>query len=389
MKNLFQIPRRVFYVAVAFLSTAMMTLPIMMSAPASAATVTSRNIQMSTSLASATASYTVGFNFVSSASTQGIVVDFCDDSPIIGSSTCTTPGGFSLAGATISGQSSNANCNLSTFSSVSVINSNRTFTVTAGSPVSFTGPSCAASFTINGVTNPNTANHSFYARIYSYDTTAHTTGYTLAGYATGNIDYGGVALSTASAINITANVMETLQFCVSGLAPGPNCGTTGQAVTAPNVTLGHGSPLHLDSTAVDTGTAFTQISTNAQSGVVVKMANTAGCTNGGLKSGANCIPGIGTFAAMTAGTADFGLNVADGTGGTGTVNHSVAPQYGTTGGSYAMTSGVTTAPGDQVEQSTGAVNGVNSTFTFAATAATTTPAGVYTGNYQLTATGTF
>ena len=45
--------------------------------------------------------------------------------------------------------------------------------------------------------------------------------------------------------------------------------------------------------------------------------------------------------------------------------------------------------GSPIFTSAGPLNGINDTLEFAATAANTTPAGIYTANYVLVATGTF
>jgi hypothetical protein len=272
----------------------------------------------------------------------------------------------------------------------------------------------AVSFTLTGVTNPNFTtcnsvdthpNCSFYARVYTYDCTdygAHvgggacsTTGTAYSGATTigSNVDYGGFALSTASTISISATVMETLTFCVSKLAPGSNCGQTGQVPTTPTLVLGTGSPKVLDSQAVYTDTAYTQISTNAIKGAVVNMKSNWGCNGLSRDSGSTCgIPGQTSYSAITAGTAAFGLNVANGTGGTGTVNADA--DYGT-GANYGGSTAVFGTYGDPIEQTgtsvatAGPCANMNSLLTFGATAGTTTPAGVYTVNESLIATGTF
>ncbi|MFA5003722.1 MAG: hypothetical protein WC498_00370 [Candidatus Saccharimonadales bacterium] len=364
-------------------------LPALLGGTAYAGQVTTRSIQLSNSTPSATGTtYNVSFKPTATGTVGGIVVDFCSDSPIIGSTNCTAPAGMTIGaspsvtitsglgvGGTWATTSSTANTLFYTNATPQA--------VTAGTSVIFT---------INAVTNTS-ATGSFYARVLTFDTAAHTTAqYTLAGATRAStfaneLDYGGIALSTATAISITATVMETLSFCVSKVAPGVGC--TGTSV--PTLTLGHGSPLALDSSAVDTDTAYTQVSSNANSGVIVNLKTTSSVTCSGLSrdGGATCgIPGKGAFGTITAGTANFGLNVADGTGGTGTVSHNA--NYGTTVGSYGMGAAAPFSTyGDPIESSTGATANVNSLLTFAATAATTTPAGIYSTTESLIATGTF
>jgi hypothetical protein len=245
----------------------------------------------------------------------------------------------------------------------------------------------------------------FYARIYSY--VAQTNDYTSAAVPGTVADFGGIALSTASQISITAKVQETLTFCVSG-TPQTAANTTACLVgdiTAPTLTIGHGSPATIDSSAVDVASAYTQVSTNASGGISMRMKSGNTCSSGGLSSngGSVCnIPGTpgGSAAAvaMPAGTAGFGLFVAassNNTTGTGTIAP-VAPYNGnghTTISSdlfYGMNgTNVTSTYGDVIASSSAPLSLTNNRLVFAATAALTTQAGIYTVNESLIVTGTF
>ena len=293
----------------------------------------------------------------------------------------------------------------------------------------------------------------FYARIYTYSTTTYGNGtlsYTNAGAASnsGFADYGGLALSINYVITITARVQEALTFCVSGDDPN-NWTTTGDcgdsAVTSvplngpPNIILGHGTPTSiLDDTTIDYGNIWTQLSTNATNGAVINMHSNIPC--GGLSAdyapgppatGTCAIPAINGGAntgpiAMVAGTAAFGVAINKytptsqaGPAAVGFVTPTApfydAAHYGFTGNVPTSSNSVyfgmdnTTATGFNASfpnQSTynGAVTGVfgstvltasgpvsraDARYTFAATAAITTPAGIYTANLSLIATGTF
>ncbi len=373
---------------------------------ASAAQVTSRSIQLSDAGASDTSvKYNVSFKAATTGSNnvQAIIVDFCDNDPLVLDTTCSTPGGFTLTGApTVSNQDSTAGCNLSTFTTVATQNSNRTFELSAASAISTTsGTVCT--FTINGVTNPNTANHSFYARIYTYDTTAHANSYAAGGTA-GVVDSGGVALSTSSTISLQANVEEELTFCVSGDAIDDSSGacTTTGGLTTPSLQLGHtvGSTKVLDSTAVDTANAYTELSTNALSGVVVDMKELANtCTGLSRDSGATCpIEGVanGTISAgennSNPGGA-FAMCVNKGANTTVVATYKDTTNNCPTGGFNATSEygmGTTTSTyGDQILSTASAVKEEQNTCVFAATAAPVTPAGTYSGSESLIATGTF
>lgn len=334
--------------------------------------VTSRSIEMSTSQINVTnASYKV--QFTTTSSVQSVAVDFCAQSPLF-DDTCSAVSGFSAASAGFTAGTGTAGWGITASADHVDVH---------GAPATGT-----MSFTLTNITNPS-GTGAFYARIYDY--TANPDDYS-SPTAPGTVaDFGGIALSTANLVNITARVQEELTFCVSGTAfTGNGCA----GMTSPNITIGHGSPtLILDSTAVDTTPAYIQTSTNAQAGVAIRMKNSNSCAGLSSDGGATCgIPPAGaaptTFAA---GTADYGMDVAASTGGLGTVSPT-APY--STAGQYAMDNtsapdNVTTTYGSQIASCSGAVSNTDNTLTFAATASNTTPAGIYTAGMTLIATGTF
>jgi len=405
MKIKFRKLSRTTYAVTALIIAVAGLLPVFTSGVAHAAPtggqVQTRSIKLSDSRSGTVATsvtYDVKFNTASTYTIKGLIVDFCDSTstPIVGDSTCNTTnlGGFTVGASPsvtlISG--------LTATWTASSLNSGRTLKlVKSGGDSMNAGTPTTVEFTINGVHNPNFTG-TFYARVVTYDSDTGD----IASYAPGTEgstnakDYGGFALSTANVISITAKVQETMTFCVSGVAPGPNCGQTGTAVTVPNLTIGHGANTILDSTQVDTSQAFTQLSTNANGGAVIRMRNTA--TSGGLNSGSNSIPannsGGSTPAAIGAGVAAFGVFVSAGSGGTGTItadsnyNDGTSTHYGmdttTAGGANVLGT-----YGDAIASSTAPVNNVQNDLTFAAQASNTTPAGLYTANIILIATGTF
>lgn len=368
------------------------------------AQLTSRSITLSDSgvsggsissgLGSGTAvSYNSVFTTATTGVVQGIVVDFCSNSPIL-TDTCTAPTAFTVGGS----PSVTVNSGLSGTWAASSLNSGRTLVLSNSSGGSISAGT-TVNFTINNVTNPS-ALGTFYARFLTYTTTAGATGYTATVPGT-YVDYGGVALSTANIITINARVQEAIQFCVSAAAPTANCG----GVTTPALTLGHGTNNILDSSAVDTAAAYSQLSTNATNGAVVRMKNSNSCGGLSKDGGTTCpIPAVnsGAFAAAsqeTAGTAAFGVNVSNGSavsGGSGTVtadanynNPSFPAVTSWVGMDTTSATSVTSTYGDTVASSTAPVSNINNTYTFGATAANITPAGIYTADIALIATGTY
>jgi hypothetical protein len=67
-------------------------LPGVVPAFASADTLDSRSVSMSTAATGATAEYTV--NFTAHGSFKSFIIDWCSDSPVIGEDTCAAPTGM-------------------------------------------------------------------------------------------------------------------------------------------------------------------------------------------------------------------------------------------------------------------------------------------------------
>lgn len=389
--------------------------PLMQDMSAIAATATSRRIRMSDSTPSASGvQYEVTFTPVSNA--QELIVDFCGDSPLIGATCAFAPTSVpNVASATASTGTLSLPGSGTPKHTLRVTG----LTMTAATPYTIT---------FSNITNPTSStpgSMTFYARVYTY-TTGGAANYVQADVSGGtttiganNVDSGGIALSTTNQVTITARVMESLTFCASGSNIDGSGGASSDEcseATAPALQIGQGTPVVLDASRVDVASAYTQISTNATYGAIVRMKATNTCTNGGLSNtgGAACnIPGLadGTFTngespmAMPAGTAAYGLFVglsSTTTGiasSTGTVTpdanyYTAAHDTGGEGYWYGMdrrntTDGVLSTYGDAIASSAGPVSRINNELRFAATPSLTTPAGIYTGNEILIATGTF
>ncbi|HSX35658.1 MAG TPA: hypothetical protein VLH84_01850 [Patescibacteria group bacterium] len=345
--------------------------------------VTSRAITISKSAISAIhVEYKIAFTNATNGNVGGVAVDFCSNDPIIGDA-CTAPTGLNtnFATTTVSAQTG-----LSGFSVDATGSTANTIIITNATPQNLSSPTAVTlslgDDSTTGFTNPSTVG-SFYARIYTYATKAAAEGHS-PGTPSGYVDYGGDALSTVAVINITAKVQETLVFCVY-----PHLGSCG---TDPSFTLGHtvggGSTIVIDNTAVDTSQVDFSLSTNANGGVIVRLKGDT------LKAGANDINAAGTSSVTpSAGTELFGVDVS--TAGTSITPTSPYDGTGGNAGKYALdtSSGtganVTSTFGGQLCQLTAPANNSVSTLTFAATASPTTPAGTYTAAEQLIATGTF
>jgi len=358
-----------------------LAVPLLLLNKVDAAQVTARSITMSSSAVSATSvNYEVSFKVAQSYTVRGVVVEFCSNSPLEGEATCTNNNGNV---PTIT-SAANPFSNLTGASSLSggwtgaTANSAHTYKLTDSTGNAVTPADANPVMFRFTATNPSTGPGSFYARIYVYDDNSEAGNHAGADVTGAYRDFGGIALSTAEQITITTRVMETLRFCVNKTGGSTSCPGTG----APALDIGHGTPRVIDSSLVDNDTAVFGLSTNASFGATVRMRGDT------LTSGSNDIDPVGAAAAsITAGpsTERFGLNVSPGSGITADTNYAGANMYG-------FDRLVTTAAngyGDRIAYTTGPISHADSTLTFAATAALTTPAGLYQTTLDLIATGTY
>lgn len=195
--------------------------------------------------------------------------------------TCTTPTGLTTTSATLDNQTGATG-----FTMVNTTNGAPYLTRTAANIPSNT----ASTYLLGSVTNPSTANQTFYVRISTY---ASTDG-------TGSpIDTGVVAASTATQIELTGTMPESLIFCA-----GATISKTGGVPDCTTATAGTISFNQLFS-PTDTATATSQMaaSTNAGSGYAISVN---GAT---MTSGANTITAMSSATTGVRGTSQFGMNL--------------------------------------------------------------------------------
>lgn len=404
----------------------------------------SNNSTITTGVGSGTG-VTYKFTIENADAFNSLAINFCDNSPIIGD-TClnttefpgeTSPGNMSVSSAalgtganapttTCSGGSGNTvggtGWSLSTPNPYTVL-------LTSGGSNTICGGSVASpqtqTFVLTGITNPDLA-ESFYARIYTYSSntpgSASPTAYSSPTTPGTYLDYGGVAMSTTTVITITAKVQESLSFCVTSAAYATwtttgDCSDPNVASHSPSATLGSvvGTNIVLTPEVKSTATDTFQLSTNATSGATINMHNSNTCgglsTNGGVDS---CpIQAVGDYVGTGGQTNTFDLNTADtddvamfgaqlgtatdgtavisGLAGTGSLTD-LAP-YDGTGTLYGMndtaTTGVVGTYGNEIAYTTTPCYLLTDTISFGADSALTTPAGIYSANLSLIATGAF
>lgn len=389
MNSLRIIDKRIGYFAALIALVAAVVLPVL----ASAAQLTERSIALSSSSKSATGvQYTVNFTVENDAG--AFVVDFCSNSPVIGQS-CTAPAGFNASAATSVTPG---------FTDVSPLGASNNAVVVTGAIDASADDEISVA--LSGITNPSAAGP-LYARIITYASDTHADMYTStdingATDAATPIDQGSVAIAITDTVGVSGAVLESMLFCVAGQAIGENCDT--DELDAPTVRLGEtvGDTVALIPTAVSEGSIFTQISTNASSGAVISLkSNATGC-GGLLRAGApgacDILPAIAD--GIEEGEAKFGVKTSTATntpevdGATGALQPVAGSGYGNDdfflGYETGDTAGITSTYGDPFIDTNGApANNKNMQLTFGASVSNDTPAGLYSTDLRLIATGKF
>lgn len=347
-----------------------------------------RSTTLGSSLISANTTYDFSFRPAQGVLTRAVMFQVCT-SPLELTS-CSTPTGFSLTapGATFTAGSSTApfNANWATGTGGLVPTAN-SFWITYG-----TGSTLSNSTTytvrLTNVHNPSTTNATFYTRVYTYSDVLATT--------PNQIDFGAAAVSTANQVTVSANVQESLTFCVYTLA---NCAAGGSTVS-----LGTGGDNVLSTTDPSGGVSKMDASTNAQTGYIITYITTSPGGTGGstcagsLSSTNDCITDAGASAVgpPADGVAMFGINLklnttaltpagaigANQTGGTGTP---IAPYA--TADQIAFQAGLT----PRTVANTTSAPSVTTTYTvsYVAQAGSTTKPGAYSATFTWVCTGTF
>lgn len=409
LKNL---SRRATYLVVAFSATSIMIgTDIGLGASASAAQLQSRSLSVSSSaLGNVTTDVngntvaagaggngqktgeTFTFNIATTSNLQTLLIEYCTNP--IANTTCTSPTGFTAAnvtsvvsqtgwsGGTWAIDSSTVltgspyNCSGSSpgrTNCIAISRSDPSTTETSGNTVTL-GFGGGAS---NYITNPTTTG-TWFARITTYSDT---------GYAT-QVDYGSVASSTTTQINITAKVQETLNFSVGSTITAPGGGCTAFSDSGA-LTLGDSNGA-LNAANTFYNHSYFRIATNDLHGAVIQYSGNT------LTSGGNSIASIGGSAtAPSAGTPQFGLAVdthdtesgsgysftslsatSPYTGGNDGSATSQSGSSGSLGGTYAYNTGSTTSP-VQIASSTTPITCDTGSVMYIANISNTTPSGLY------------
>jgi len=393
-----------------------------------AADVTNRRITMGSSREDAETTYAIQFTVPAGTTLGAVRVEFCDGDPIVhttcvfgaagddipevdgtGAGTIATESvgsPFAFSGATTcTDPALTAPTNNDRYLEI-LCNAADTF---AGA-TTFTGTVINVDNPSNATDSPNNPNNTFYARVYIYsDITPPAIANPIT--ATEVVHTGGIAMSTAEQLTITARVQEILEFCVGTTTPAPaDC----SAMTGNAVNLGV-----LDFASVDRATTqavpnqgSVMVRTNAQSGVAIgyiaEQATSgtehlgslrvtgAACTAGGGIESDQCINSIGTAQTVVAagveafGMCSFDVDVTSSTGSP-TANLTRDGEYNgscdnSAGNGYAWDE---SGAYDQIASSATVVNDEMLDLDFSATSDVITPTGLYTVTATFIGTATF
>jgi len=355
---------------------------VLVPAIVSAAQLTERSIALSSSSVSST-NVTYEVNFTSVGAAGAFIIDFCSDSSII-NQTCTTPTDFDVTAvsSTTSGFTDVADLDANTIRVTGTIAATTAITVE-----------------LDGIDNPS-VDGPMYARILTYTDATGANAYTSTVAGT-YIDDGGAAVSITDTIGVSGSVLESMTFCVSGEAIAEDCDTSGNDPATIQLGETVGSTVALTPDSVSTGSIFTQISTNADSGAVVSLKSSALACGGLIRAGspAECdiAPALATD--IAAGEAKFGVKTTTATAtpssdATGTYQPVSGSDYNNTTFAFTYVSGdatgVTSPFGDPfLDTATAPVNNMNMELSFGVSITNSTPAGLYSVDLSLIATGKF
>lgn len=234
------------------------------------------------------------FTVPTSTAIQSIEFNYCTTA----SGTCTLPTGLVTTSATVGASTSSA---LSSFTITNTTNGNPYISSsTAYTPAANT----ALTVQFDSVTNPTTANYTFFVRISTWSG---------AGMTGSTVDTGTVAASTANPIVLTGTMPESLIFCtgatVSETNGIPDCTTA----TAGNISFNQ----LFSPTATATATSQMAASTNASHGYAITVAGNT------LQDGSYSITAMSTATTSIIGSSQFGMNLEANT--TPTVGTALTP----------------------------------------------------------------
>lgn len=241
---------------------------------AKAAPLSSRSVDVGSSIVSANTNHFFQFTFPGVASVGSIEFEYCTNSPQI-DAPCSAPAGLDLTGATLTAQNGETGFSIDASSSSNRLVLTRAPSMTSAIP---------ASYNFTNIINQSTPNQTAYVRIATYGSSD----------ATGPvIDEGAVAYATVNLINVSGFVPPYLTFCV-GVTVALNC----SSATGSQLSFGE-----LSKTSPNAVSSQFSVATNDPTGYSTTIVGTT------MTSGNNIIPALATPAGSQPGVSQFGINL--------------------------------------------------------------------------------
>ena len=235
-----------------------------------------RSVTIGTSVPGITTTYNFQFDITSSAVLGSIAFEVCANSPLP-QLPCTPPPGFDISTASLDAQTGE------TGFSIDAGATNANFLLLTRIPAPATPQTSTYSF--SGVTNPTTANSTYFIRLFTYST-ADGSG--------SPVEDAGLALSTSGQFGVTAYVPPFLQFCVGITITANDCSTAAGNFIDFGV---------LDSSVPSVATSQMAGATNGVGGLAISVLGTT------MTSGINTIPALSTPGPSVPGASQFGINL--------------------------------------------------------------------------------
>jgi hypothetical protein len=257
-----------------------------------------RRITLSSSLPGATATHDIEFDILSSYTLGSVVIEYCDNSPLIQIS-CSPPAGMTLLGANLSYQAGQTGFSIHPNTTVNRLVLTR--------PPLLATPS-SVDLRLDSVVSSSGPVGTQYVRIFTYSSTDGTGAET---------DFGAVSYALNNPLTVQVYVPPFLVLC-TGISVAPDCTSS----VGSGVDLGE-----LSKISANAGVSQFAAATNSFSGYVASIQGTT------MTAGNKIINPLLTLASSQPGNSQFGINLRANTSPSigadiiGSGSGSVAAQY--------------------------------------------------------------
>ena len=312
-----------------------------------------RSWQLLNSAPGATTDYTTSFTISNTSTIGSLSILLCSNTPLPDDA-CTLPAGLDVTNAQLSYQSGITDFNLFVPATNELILSRTPSLITAPQPVTLT---------LHNIINPSTAGP-YYVRLAAYSST-NATGST--------VDYGGLAFSITSNVQISSVVPPYLTFCSGLIINDFDCSSaTGDYINFGVLSSAHSSQ----------ASSQLLVATNAANGYVMQVYGTT------MTSGNNVIPAISNDSSSQPGVSQFGINLRSNTNPV-IGNDPVGPGTGEPIASYNVPNHYQFVSNDTIAASLNSDNYRKYTVSYIVNTNNSQPAGIYASTLTYVCAGSF